>query len=207
VVVDDHALFRAGLVSLLSQMPAFEIVGEAGNGKEAIEIVRSRHPDVVLLDVNMPVQGGVETVAELRKVSDCHILMLTISKRQEDLIGAIQAGADGYLLKNAEPEELQKSITLAVSGKSILSPEITGQVMQAVRDSSPLAVNTFDLTKREMDILKQLSIGKTTPQISNDLHITNNTVKTHIRKILEKMNASNRVEAVTIAIREGLINP
>jgi len=135
VVVDDHALFRAGLIHLLDQMPDLQVIGEAANGKEGLKVVTAEKPNLVLLDVEMPILDGVATVTELRKISDCKILMLAISKRQEDLIGAIQAGADGYLLKNAEPGELHKSIQRAMSGQAALSPGVTAQVM-AARDSS-----------------------------------------------------------------------
>ncbi|MEJ2303012.1 MAG: response regulator transcription factor [Anaerolineales bacterium] len=132
VVVDDHALFRAGLVNLLDQMPELEVVGEAGDGREALEEVQRKRPDVVLLDVNMPVMGGVETVEALKAIDGIRILMLTISKHDEDLFGAIAAGADGYMLKSAEPEELRRAILLVSEGKSVLSPEVTRRVLQMV---------------------------------------------------------------------------
>ena len=112
VVVDDHALFRAGLVSLLTTIPEFEIAGEAGDGREGLEVISAQKPDVVLLDVNMPVMGGVEMVEALQEPDKPRILMLTISKHDEDLFGAIATGADGYLLKDAEPDELRRSIFL-----------------------------------------------------------------------------------------------
>src|SRR3990170_2199510 len=132
VVVDDHALFRAGLINLLNQMPEIEVVGEAGDGLAALDEVSRTHPDVVLLDVNMPNMGGVETVKALREDLACRILMLTISKHDEDLFGAIAAGADGYLLKSAEPEELHRSLLLVAEGKSVLSPEVTRRVFQVI---------------------------------------------------------------------------
>lgn len=205
VVVDDHALFRAGLISLLSQAPWIEIVGEGGNGREALQVVMKTQPDVVLLDLNMPVMDGVTTVTELRKISDCRILMLTISKRQEDLLGAIRAGADGYLLKNSEPEELQNAIKMTMRGKSILSPEVTAQVIQVIRDSPTKITRDYKLTKREMEVLIELSKGKTNPQIAQDMHISENTVKTHIRNIMDKLDTSNRTEAVRIARQNGLL--
>jgi len=205
VVVDDHVLFRAGLISLLDQMSDLEVIGDAGNGKEGLKVVADTQPDVVLLDVNMPIMGGVAAVTELRKISDSKILMLTISKRQEDLIGAIRAGADGYLLKDAEPEELHKAIQLAVAGKSILSPEITAQVIKVVRDGPSETGDNFDLTRRETEVLQELSKGKTNPQIAQDLHISANTVKTHVRKVMEKLNTSTRAEAVRVAMEAGLL--
>ena len=204
VVVDDHALFRSGLISLLKGMSEFQVVGEAANGAEALEVVKKMKPDLVLLDVNMPVMGGVETVRALKDSVDCRIVMLTISKSDEDLFGAITAGADGYLLKNASPEELCKAIVNVQEGLSVLAPDVTRQVLRAVSKDTPY----FDdrgLSSREMEVLKCLAQGMTTANISTKLFISDNTVKTHVRHILEKLEASNRAEAVSKAIQMGLI--
>ncbi|MCK4900698.1 MAG: response regulator transcription factor [Anaerolineales bacterium] len=204
VIVDDHALFRAGLVSLLTSIPEFEIVGEAGDGRQALAVVREEKPDVVLLDVNMPVMGGVEMVEALQENDRPRILMLTISKHDEDLFGAIAAGADGYLLKDAEPDELRRAINLVADGKSVLSPEVTSRVLKVVSSSHGIPPDVA-LSKREMDVLKCLAKGMTSAQIAKDLFISENTVKTHVRHILEKLEASNRAEAVSRAIQLGLI--
>jgi DNA-binding NarL/FixJ family response regulator len=204
VVVDDHALFRAGLVSLLAQMPEFEVVGEAGNGHQALEVIQRTRPDIALIDVNMPEMGGVETVEALHKVETLRIVMLTISKHDDDLFGAIAAGAHGYLLKNSEPEELRRAILLVADGKSVLSPEVTGRVLKAVSNARGMP-SEIGLSKREMEVLDCLAIGKTSAQIASDLFITENTVKTHVRHILEKLEAANRAEAVSRAIQMGLI--
>lgn len=204
VVVDDHALFRAGLVSLLTSIPEFEIVGEAGDGRQALAVVREEKPDVVLLDVNMPVMGGVEMVEALQENDRPRILMLTISKHDEDLFGAIAAGADGYLLKDAEPDELRRAINLVADGKSVLSPEVTSRVLKAVSSSHGIPPDVA-LSKREMDVLKCLAKGMTSAQIAKNLFISENTVKTHVRHILEKLEASNRAEAVSRAIQLGII--
>jgi DNA-binding NarL/FixJ family response regulator len=204
VVVDDHALFRSGLISLLSGMEEFQVIGEANNGREALEIVKNSKPDVLLLDVNMPEMGGVETVKALKESETCRILMLTISKSDEDLLGAIRAGADGYLLKSASPDELSKAIRYVHEGHSVLAPDVTRQVMRAVNVEQPHMVNR-GLSDREMEVLECLADGKTTSQISNELFISDNTVKTHVRHILEKLEASNRAEAVSKAMQVGLI--
>jgi DNA-binding NarL/FixJ family response regulator len=209
VVVDDHALFRAGLISLLGEMPGFRVVGEADDGKQALELVRKTRPDVLLLDVNMPGMGGVETVCALRalaKDEQCRILMLTISKSDEDLFGAIAAGADGYLLKNAEPDELARAIQLVYQGMSVLSPQVTRQVLSAVVAGDPGRDVESGLSTREMEVLACLARGRTTSQIAGELFISENTVKTHVRHILEKLEASNRAEAVSKAVQMGLIN-
>jgi DNA-binding NarL/FixJ family response regulator len=207
-VVDDHALFRAGLISLINEMPEFQFVGEAGDGRSALELVQRVKPDVLLLDVNMPVMGGVETVRALRDLAQDEqprIIMLTISKSEEDLLGAITAGADGYLLKSAEPEELRKAILLVAQGMSVLSPQVTRQVLKAATMGDAARVASSGLSLREMDVLQCLAQGKTTLQIANELFISENTVKTHVRHILEKLSAANRAEAVSKAIQMGII--
>jgi DNA-binding NarL/FixJ family response regulator len=204
VVVDDHGLFRAGLVSLLSEMKDFEVVGEAGDGNTSLQVIARENPDVILLDVNMPDMSGVDVVKKLREQDKVKILMLTISKNDQDLIGAISAGADGYLLKNADPSELEKAIHLIHQGFSVLSPQVTKQVLRSVaieRNDEP----ENELSTREMEVLDCLSRGQTTIQIAEELFISDNTVKTHVRHILEKLDASNRAEAVSKAIQFGLL--
>jgi DNA-binding NarL/FixJ family response regulator len=207
-VVDDHALFRAGLISLLNEMSEFQVIGEAGDGRTALDLVQRTKPDVLLLDVNMPGIGGIDTVRSLRSLPPSEqprILMLTISKSEDDLLGAITAGADGYLLKNAEPDELRKAILLVSQGMSVLSPQVTRQVLRAAVSGDPARVPNSGLSSREMDVLGCLAQGKTTVQIAGELFISENTVKTHVRHILEKLEASNRAEAVSKAVQMGLI--
>jgi len=204
VVVDDHSLFRAGLISLLSEMPDFQVVGEANDGASALDLVRRIKPDVVLLDINMPGMSGVETVRELHNSETAKVIMLTISKSDEDLFGAIAAGADGYLLKNAEPEELRKAILLVNQGMSVLSPQVTRQILRAV-NTEQVGYSDSSLSHREMEVLACLAEGLTTAQIAGELYISENTVKTHVRHILEKLEASNRAEAVSKAMQMGII--
>jgi len=204
VVVDDHALFRRGLVGLLAEMDDFQVVGEAANGQDALGIIDMEKPDIVLLDVNMPEMSGVQTLAAMRRQGlNTLVLMLTISQHEDDLLGAIRAGASGYLLKNAEPETLRQTIKQVVAGKSVLAPEVTEQVFRLVRsgqlDSASL------LTEREVEVLRFLSHGLTTAQTGAEMFISENTVKTHIRHILEKLEVSNRAEAVAKATQLGLI--
>lgn len=205
VVVDDHALFRRGLIGLLNDIPEFKVIGEAGDGSHAIQVIQEVNPDIVLLDVNMPGMDGIATVEVLRKNKNkVRIMMLTISHQEEDLMGAIVAGADGYLLKNAEPEELRKAILAVVEGQSVLSPEVTAPVMRAISRNRE-APATSPLSDRELEVLQCLAKGQTTIQIGSQLFISENTVKTHIRHILEKLEASNRTEAVSKALQMGLI--
>lgn len=205
VIVDDHTLFRRGLVSLLEEMPEFLVVGEASNGQDALAIIENVKPDIVLLDINMPVLDGLQTLGVIRKTSPGQkVLMLTISQNDDDLIGAIVSGADGYLLKNTEPETFRSTLIQVAAGNSVLSPEITAKVLQAVRRSQTDR-NRGLLSDREIDVLKCLAKGQTTAQIAMMLFISENTVKTHIRHILEKMEVNNRAEAVARAAQLELL--
>jgi DNA-binding NarL/FixJ family response regulator len=204
VVVDDHTLFRRGLVGLLAEMDGFTVVGESSNGQDALTIIETQNPDIVLLDVNMPGMNGIQTLNVLRKKNiDTPVLMLTISQHEEDLIGAIRSGANGYLLKNAEPESLRQTIKQVVDGKAVLAPEVTEQVFRLVRSGQFDLANL--LTEREIEVLRYLSQGFTTIQTGTEMFISENTVKTHIRHILEKLDVSNRAEAVARATQLGLI--
>lgn len=204
LVVDDHALFRRGLVGLLSEMEGFQIAGEASSGLDALNIVQGTNPDIILLDVNMPEMSGIQTLAALRKQGvAAPVLMLTISQQEEDLIGAIRAGANGYLLKNTEPDILRQTIRQVVDGKAVLAPEITEHMFRMVRSGQfdPVSI----LTEREIEVLHFLARGLTTSQTGSEMFISENTVKTHIRHILEKLDVSNRAEAVAKATQLGLI--
>ena len=205
MVVDDHALFRRGLISLLDEMPEFMVVGEASNGQEALDTIQKLAPDVLLLDINMPVMDGIQALASIRKLlPEQKVLMLTISQNDDDLIDAIVAGANGYLLKNAEPEALRNTIQQIVAGNAVLAPEITSKVLQAVRRAKTDRSRSL-LSEREVDVLKCLARGQTTSQIAATLFISENTVKTHIRHILEKMEVNNRAEAVARASQMDLL--
>lgn len=205
VVVDDHILFRRGLIGLLNDMPGFQVVGEAGNGVEAIEVIKKENPDLVLLDVNMPEMDGIQTIEALRQLNlPARIIMLTISQHEVDLMAAIRLGADGYLLKNTEPEELRKSLLHVIQGEGALSPEVTGTVLRALAHQ-PESPTQQPISDRELEVLDCLAIGQTTSQIATKLFISENTVKTHVRHILEKLEASNRTEAVGKAIQLGII--
>jgi len=205
VVVDDHALFRRGLVGLLEEMPGFQVVGQAGDGQQAIPLIEQARPDIVLLDLNMPVMDGIDTLRELRQRKlTPRVLMLTISLDDSDLLDAIRAGADGYLLKNTEPDDLRKAILRVADGQGALSPEVTAPVLRA------LARYTVDapvplLSDRELEVLECMVDGLTTQQMANRLFISENTVKTHVRHIFEKLEVSNRAEAVGKAMQMGLV--
>jgi DNA-binding NarL/FixJ family response regulator len=199
-VVDDHSLFRRGLVSLLSDMQEFKVVAEAGNGQDALSIITEISPDIVLMDVNMPIMNGVEALITIRKTNPgLKVLMLTISQNDNDLIGAIAAGANGYLLKNAEPEVLRNTIIQVMQGNSVLSPEVTEKVFESLRRSQQSMGQTL-LSSREVEVLGLMAKGLSTRQIADALYISENTVKTHIRHILEKLEVNNRTQAVSKAV-------
>ena len=205
LVVDDHSLFRQGLINILMNMPEFIVVGEAANGNEALQMLEKCQPDVMLMDINMPVMDGIETIAVVReKGYKLPVFMLTISKSDKDLFKAIKSGADGYILKNIEPEDLKLAILRGYRGQGFLSPEMTSSVLNVISKGKNQYQKT-PLTERELQILSYMRKGWTTADISNELVISENTVKTHIRHILEKLSAANRTEAVSIAIQSGII--
>jgi DNA-binding NarL/FixJ family response regulator len=205
VVVDNHALFRRGLVGLLEEMPGFQVVGQAGDGEQALPVIEQARPDIVLLDLNMPKKDGIATLREVRERRlPVRVLMLTISQDDNDLMDAIRAGADGYLLKNTEPDDLRRSILRVVEGQGALSPEVTAPVLRALSRFStdaPAAV----LSDRELEVLDCMVDGLTTQQMASRLFISENTVKTHVRHIFEKLEVSNRAEAVGKGMQLGLI--
>lgn len=205
VVVDDHALFRRGLVGLLEDIPGFQVVGQAGDGAQALPLIEQFAPDVVLLDLNMPVMDGLAALRQIKARKPApRVIMLTISQNEPDLLDAIRGGADGYLLKNTEPDDLRKAILRVAEGQGALSPEVTAPILRAVthldgRADAPL------LSDRELEVLVCMVDGQTTQQVAARLFISENTVKTHVRHIFEKLEVSNRAEAVGKAMQLGLI--
>jgi DNA-binding NarL/FixJ family response regulator len=205
LLADDHALFRRGVEELLEDQEDIELLATAENGAQAVHLACELEPDVILMDVHMPSGGGVEAVREVKEKTASRVLMLTVSDKDKDLLGSIEAGADGYLLKNASPEDLYRAIRQIAAGLGALSPEITGKVMRrAVR--SPTRGPVFNLTRREKEVLGLLAEGLTTAQIGMELVIATSTVKTHIRHILKKLKSSNRTEAVAKASAIGILD-
>ena len=211
LIVDDHALFRRGLVMVLEQEKDIELVGEAGDGQEAVQIASETMPDVVLMDVRMPRRGGIEATTQIKEIAPhTKILMLTISDEEADLYDAIKAGASGYLLKDLPIEEVATAIRDVYKGESRISPSMASKLMSEFAtmvkktDEKPVAAQPR-LTEREMEVLRLVAKGKNNRDIAKELFISENTVKNHIRNILEKLHLHSRMQAVVYAVREKLL--
>ncbi len=206
LLADDHALFRRGLASLLVNREDVEVVGEASSGDEAIERARELMPDVILMDVRMPGVNGLEATRRLKEeMPYVKIVILTVSEDEEDLFAALKGGAQGYLLKNIDPEDLIACIHQVQRGEAPLAPSMAAKILRefgaAAQRPGPA------LTQRERQVLELAARGDANKEIARHLQISENTVKNHLRNILEKLHLQNRVQAVMYALREGLITP
>jgi two-component system NarL family response regulator len=211
LVVDDHALFRRGLQMVLEQEPDIEVVGEASDGAEAVQCAADSLPDIVLMDVRMPKRGGIDACTAIHEtVPSAKIIMLTISDEEADLYDAIKAGAMGYLLKEISIEEVASAIRAVHGGQSLISPSMASKLLNEFasmikRTDDRQQVPTPRLTDREMEVLKLVAKGLNNRDIAKELFISDNTVKNHIRNILEKLQLHSRMEAVVYAVREKLL--
>jgi two-component system nitrate/nitrite response regulator NarL len=207
LIVDNHTLFRQGLISLLQNEHEFLVVGEAASGDAAVQQALALQPDVVLMDVALPGMGGIETACRLlADMPGVRVLMLTVSDSHEHLLAAIQAGARGYLLKSADADELFYAIRHVQAGEAVLSPVMTLRLFHMVRASPallPLPTADLPLTRREQDVLRLLAQGQSNRQIAQVLMVSENTVKTHVRHILEKLELDSRSEAVALVRRKA----
>ena len=211
LVVDDHALFRRGLEIVLAQEPDIEVVGEAGDGAEAVVQAADLLPDVVLMDVRMPRRSGIEARTAIKDVvPSARIIMLTISDEEGDLYEAIKAGATGYLLKEISIDEVATAIRAVAGGQSLISPAMASKLLSEFatlikRDGDRQQVPAPRLTERELEVLRLVARGLNNRDIAKQLFISENTVKNHIRNILEKLQLHSRMEAVVYAVREKLL--
>jgi len=211
MVVDDHALFRRGLEMVLQQEPDIDLVGEASDGAEAVDRAQELMPDVVLMDVRMPRRSGIEAAAQIKDLlPHVKILMLTISDEEADLYDAIKAGASGYLLKEIPIEEVADAIRSVWEGQSRISPSMASKLLTEFANMSKASTDRPQmpapkLTDREMEVLKLVAQGMNNRDIAKELFISENTVKNHIRNILEKLHLHSRMEAVVYAVREKLL--
>lgn len=211
LLIDDHVLFRKGIASLIATRDDMEIVGEGGDGSQALPLAKETKPDIILMDINMPRMSGIDAVKQVQELlPEISIIMLTVSDDDDDLFMAIKNGAKGYLLKNLQPEELFSLIEGTTRGEAAISGKIAVKILQEFRQSiqpSPSEETLADeLTEREVQVLEEVVKGLTNKEIAEVLIITENTVKIHLRNILEKLQVQNRIQAAVYAVREGLVD-
>lgn len=206
LIIDDHPLFRKGVIQLLGMEPEFEVVAEASSGDEGVNLALELNPDLILLDLNMKGLNGIETLQVMReKDVDARIIILTVSNSADDLVGAIRAGSDGYILKDTAPEEMVRLIKDSVLGKNAISAELSGMLATALRQEAVVTNRSHaGLTERELSILKCLAHGMSNKLIARDLDIMDSTVKVHIRNLLKKLKFRSRVEAAVWAVSNNL---
>jgi DNA-binding NarL/FixJ family response regulator len=202
LIVDDHSVVRQGLRMFLSLDPELEVIGEAQDGAEALQKVRDLKPDVVLMDLLMPVMDGITAIGAIRReTQDVEVIALTSVLEDASVVGAVRAGAIGYLLKDTEADELCRAIKAAAAGQVQLSPKAAARLMREVRaPESPEA-----LTERETDVLRLLAQGQSNKEIAHALHIGEKTVKTHVSNVLGKLGVQSRTQAALYAVRIGLV--
>jgi DNA-binding NarL/FixJ family response regulator len=205
VLADDHPVVRAGIAGLLATQPDFEVVGDAANGKEALALVDALRPDVLLVDLRMPVLDGVATIRELRTErpgapKPPHVLVLTTYDTDTDILHAVEAGATGYLLKDSPPDELFKAVRATAQGQSVLSPVVATRLVGRARQPETTA-----LSARELEVLTLVARGTINKIIARDLRISEATVKTHLLHIFAKLGVDDRTAAVTVALERGIL--
>lgn len=205
LLVDDHPMMRKGVIQLLEFEDDLQVVGEAGSGEEALRMAAELEPDMILLDLNMKGMTGLDTLRALRENGeDARIVVFTVSDDRNDVINVLRAGADGYLLKDMEPERLLEHIRQAATGQLTISPQLTQVLAQALRgDDRPKGIE--ELTDRERQILRQLAHGYSNKMIARKLDITEGTVKVHVKRVLHKLGMRSRVEAAVWAVENHLV--
>lgn len=198
LIVDDHPVVRAGLSSMLATQPGIDVVGSASSGEEALEMVRRDMPDLLLLDLRMPGMSGIDTLLALKAMkAPARVIILTSFEMDENIYRAVQAGALGYLLKDTSQSQMLEAITTVHSGKRYIPSQIAARLAERMMRSN--------LTARELEILEMLAKGLTNKQIGTALSISDNTVRNHVNSIMEKMEVSDRTEAVAVAIQQGIL--
>lgn len=201
LITDDHPVVRTGIRGMLDGEPDFEVVGEAEDGREAVELTRKLRPDVVLMDLRMPNMDGVEATARIREEKpDTHVLVLTTYESDADILRAIESGATGYLLKDAPKNDLFSAIRNTAEGKSPLAPEVASRLMRHMRSPEEEA-----LSAREIEVLNLVAQGTSNKKIAKELWIGETTVKSHLLHIYEKLGVTDRTAAVTAALKRGII--
>jgi NarL family two-component system response regulator LiaR len=205
LIVDDHAIVREGQMALIDTEPGMEVVGEAEDGLEAVEMANKLQPDVILMDLEMPRKGGIEAIGEIKaEFPDARILVLTSYTEDEKVYAAIKAGAQGYILKDSSPNEILAAIRQVHLGETSMRPSIAEKLMRELQRSSNLKPTVDPLTEREVEILKLVAHGLPNQEIAEQLVISERTVRTHVTNILSKLHLANRTQAALYALREGL---
>jgi DNA-binding NarL/FixJ family response regulator len=213
LLVDDQAIVRSGLRLALGSEDDIAVVGEATNGQHALEVARAARPDVVLMDVRMPVLDGIRATTELLAAHpSARVLVLTTFADDEYVFGALRAGASGYLLKDAEPAEILAAVRAVAAGDSVVAPAVTARLVEAALAGDPTSGRSDDprlelLTPRELDVLSELAAGASNAEIAEALHLSEPTVKTHVSSLLGKLGLRSRVQAVVFAYESGLVTP
>ncbi|MDI5985145.1 two-component system response regulator NarL [Halomonas sp. M4R5S39] len=207
LIIDDHPLLRRGVSQLLELEDDLALVGEAGEPEEGVRLAAELDPDMILLDLNMPGMNGIETLKRLRANDFAgRIVMFTVSDHEEDVVDALQNGADGYLLKDMDPDEMVRQLRQVALGRMVISESLTALLAEALRNqrSRPVAPDLHSLTQREREILRELAAGLSNKLIARKLDITEGTVKVHVKHLLKKLNLRSRVEAAVWAVQEGV---
>ncbi|MDR0266944.1 response regulator transcription factor [Paenibacillus sp.] len=207
LVVDDHHLFRRGVIGILKTVEDIEVVGEASNGEEAIRVVKQLQPDVLIMDLCMPVMSGIEVIRHFQDlVVATRVLILTVNEEERSLYEAVKYGAQGYAIKSIDPDDLIDAIRRVASGEAVIPSNLAIKMMFEVSNLGSSAAPLIEsLTSREIEVLQELGLGLSNRDIARRLYISENTVRNHVRNILDKLHMSNRVQAAAYAVREGIV--
>ncbi|MCE8011988.1 two-component system response regulator NarL [Halomonas daqingensis] len=207
LIIDDHPLLRRGVAQLLELEDDLELVGDTGEPQQGVGLAAELDPDMILLDLNMPGMDGIQTLKALRDSGYAgRIVMFTVSDHEDDLVAALRGGADGYLLKDMEPEEMVRQLRQAALGRMVVSESLTALLAEALRNqrTAPATPDIHSLTQREREILRELAGGLSNKLIARKLDISEGTVKVHVKHLLKKLNLRSRVEAAVWAVQEGI---
>ena len=206
LIIDDHPLFRKGVAQLIAMAAHLEVMGEASNGEQGVAMAKELDPDMILLDLHMTGMGGIETLKAIRDADlDCRVVILTVSDNADDLVAAIRSGADGYLLKDMEPEDLLAAIDEALNGRTVIGERLNGLLARAIREEATAKQrDTATLTDREKEILQGLAQGLSNKLVARNLDITEATVKVHVKNLLKKLGFHSRLEAAVWAVGRGV---